>query len=121
MRVMIRMFTATYGESVSCTPMLEMRRPERAHRERDDIQPAPGHRAPEQLGELALHLGGVAPVVGGPGVAFVLRADEGAILDPRHVVGIRAGQVAAGPLRLVQADERARGHELAAQLVVLLG
>ena len=70
------------------------RRSERAHREGNDVHRAAAHAAPEKTGERVAHLDGVLPVVGRPGVALVLATDEGPVLDPRHVRGIRSRPVA---------------------------
>ncbi len=74
-----------------------------AHREGHHVHGAAPHRAFEQLVERGPHLVGVAPVVGGAGVVLVLGADEGAVLDARHVAGVRAGPEAVGPLGLRRA------------------
>ena len=80
---------------------------ERSHREGDHIHRASTHGPRVELSQLEAHLGGVVPVVGGPGILGVLTADEGAILDPCHVTGVRATQVAAGASLSVQRDQRA--------------
>src|SRR5919112_1863857 len=102
MRVMSRMETATYAESVSCTPMWLLSEPTGAI-------------------ELVAHLLRVAPVVRGPGVLLLRRADERAVLDAGDVTGVRERQVAVRPLRVVQALERPGIHEDLAERVVLLG
>ena len=122
MRVMIRMFTATYGESVSCTPMWAMRDPSgpiengTTYMVRPRIEPrnSPLQRRP--------HLGRVAPVVGGAGVDLALGADERAVLDPGDVAGVGQGEEAVRPRRGVERAERAAVDEqLAESLVLVLG
>ena len=120
MRVMILMDTATYGESVSCTPTWAIGEPERPHRERDDVHRAPAHRAPEQLGERLAHLLRVAPVVRGPGVALAGRADERPALDAGDVARVGAGEVRVRPLGVGEPLEGPGLHELPAEAVVLL-
>ena len=66
------------------------------------------------------HLERVDPVVGRPGGVLRQRADEGALLDARHVAGVRPRVVAARPEVLVQLGERAALDHLRAQGVVLL-
>ena len=67
------------------------------------------------------HLGRVAPVVGRPGVDLLLGADEGAVLDPGHVAGVRVRPVAVGALGVREPGERAGVDELLAEPVVLVG
>ncbi len=74
----------------------------------------------EELAQLGVGLLGVHPVVGRPGVRLVGRADEREVLDARHVVGVGAVQVAAGPLLLVERDEDALLHRLLRQALLLL-
>ena len=62
-----------------------------AHAERDDVHGPAAHAPAVQLGHRRLHLGRVAPVVGDAGVGLQQRADEGALLDPRDVVGVGGG------------------------------
>ena len=101
-------------------PDVRDRRAERAHREGHHVHGAAAHGAGEEVGEHLPHLGGIAPVVGGTGVLLVLRADEGAVLDPGHVARIRAGQEGARPLGLGEGLEGPRLHQLVAQTGVLL-
>ena len=56
----------------------------------------------------------------GPASASLLRADEGAVLDARHVARVGAGQVGVRPLGLVELLEGAGVDELPAEAVVLL-
>ncbi len=75
---------------------------------------------PVEIEHLGLELRGGTPVVGGAGIDLVLAGDEGAVLDPGHVGGVRQRQVAVGALGVVQALERAAVDQLLAQAVVLL-
>ena len=76
-------------------------------------------RAAEELLQLAAHLEGVFPVVGGAGVVLGERADEGAVFDARDVVGRGAGVEAAGPHLLVELEEGAGLDQLVAEQLVL--
>ena len=90
MRAMMRMFTTTYGESVSCTPMLRHRRTHRPHAERQHIHRAAPHAAAKQLLQLATHHIRIFPVVGRPGGVLRQRADERPVLHARHIVRHRS-------------------------------
>ena len=72
-------------------------RTDRAHAERQHVHGAAAHGAVEQPLELPAHLERVHPVVGGAGGVFRKRADEGAVLDARHIAGVGARVVTAGP------------------------
>ena len=74
------------------------RRAQRPHREGHHVHGAPAHRAAKQPGQRLAHLARLAPVVGRARVLLALGADEGPILDSRHVARVRAGQVGVGPL-----------------------
>ena len=71
-RVMIRIETTTYGESVISTPSWAIAAAERAHAERDHVHGAAAHAAVEELREGLAHLVRVDPVVGRAGVLLVL-------------------------------------------------
>ena len=79
------------------------------------------HAAVEEAAELLAHLGRVAPVVGRAGVVLGLGADEGAVLHPGHVPGVRQRQVGVGALGVGEPLEGAGVDEPLCQLVVLLG
>ena len=66
-----------------------------AHHERDDVHRAALHAAVVEVAHDGLHLVRVHPVVGGPAVLLVDRADVGAVLDAGHVgrVGGRVERV----------------------------
>ena len=87
-------------------------RADRAHAEGQDVHGAAAHAAAEELLELLAHHEGVFPVVGGAGVVFGERADEGAVFDAGDVVGRGAGVEAAGPELLVEPDEGAGFDQL---------
>ena len=93
-------------------------RAQRSHAERAHIQGAAAHAAVEKPGERPLHLVGVGPVVGRPGVLGLPRTDEGAVLDPGHVAGIGTGEIASRAFFFVEPDEGAALHHLPAQAVV---
>ncbi len=82
---------------------------ERAHREGHDIEGAAAHAALEQAVELGPHRGGIHPVIGRAGILLLRRADEGAVLDARHVGGVGAGQEGVGTLGGIEAQQRAGG------------
>ena len=86
---------------------LRERRPDRPHRERNDVHRAPAHAALEQAVEGRAHLGRGDPVVGRAGILFALAADEGAVLDAGDIVRVAAGEKAEGAVLGVEADERA--------------
>ena len=73
----------------------------------------------EPSAQLGVGLGGLHPVVGRAGVVLCRRADEGELLGARDVVGIRAMQVAAGALLLVERDQDALGDRLLGEPVLL--
>ena len=91
-----------------------------AHHERDDVHRPALHAARVELAHDGLHLVRVHPVVGGPAVLLVDRADVGAVLDARHVGGV-GGRVERVRLLLgVQAGERAGGDQGVGELDPLL-
>ena len=82
-----------------------------AHDERDDVhRPAP-HAALVEAPHDPLHLLGVHPVVGGPAVLLVDRADVGAVLDAGHVDRVAGGVEGVRLLGRVEAGERAGALE----------
>ena len=90
------------------------------HDVRHDVHRAALHRAVEQLADLRVGLGGVHPVVGGARLVLGGRADEGEVLDARDVVRVRAVQVAARELLLVERLEDLQLHRLGGELLLLL-
>ena len=66
------------------------------------------------------HLGGVTPVVVGPRVHLLLRADEGAVLDAGDVARVGAGEEGVGAQLRVEPDERAGVDQGLAEPVVLV-
>ena len=78
------------------------RRIRRPHDIRDDEHRAAFHRAPQQAVQLRVGLGGRGPVVRRAGFFFCRRADESELLDPRHVVRVRAMQIGARLFLFVQ-------------------
>eukprot|EP00123_Amoebidium_parasiticum_P018928 comp24322_c2_seq4/m.45818 comp24322_c2_seq4/g.45818 ORF comp24322_c2_seq4/g.45818 comp24322_c2_seq4/m.45818 type:complete len:366 (+) comp24322_c2_seq4:1012-2109(+) len=94
--------------------------PQGPHAVGDDVHGA-AHHAPIQEGfECFVHLLGVGPVVGRPGILLVARANKSATLHTRHVTRVRAGQKGVGPLVGVQADEGAGSHHEFTERFVLL-
>ena len=92
------MLTATYGESVTSTPMYESCEPSGPMLKGTTYIVRPRIAAGEEPVQLRAHLGGVHPVVRGPGVGLALGADEGAVLDPGDVARVGRGPVRARPL-----------------------
>ena len=82
-------------------------RVDRAHAVRHDVQRAALHAALEQLAHLRVRFVRGHPVVVRAGVVAILRADEGQVLDARHVRRVRVGDVAAGKGSLVELLELA--------------
>ena len=95
-------------------------RADNAHGVRYDIHRAALHRAVIDAVELFVHLLGIHPIVRGACVLLLAGADEGAILNTGNVVRVRAVQVAAGELFLVELYKLARAHRLVAKLFKLL-
>ncbi len=118
MRAMMRMFTTTYGESVSCTPICDMGEPTGPMLNASTYIVRPRMHPLNRLLQLLAHLIRVHPVVGRSGVVFRQRADERAVLHARHIARVRARIIAARPKLLVQLDERAARHHLGAQRFV---
>ena len=114
-RVIVRMLTATYGESVISTPMYDSGEPSGPMLNGTTYIVRPAHASPEQPVERRPHLGGVLPVVRGPGVDLALGADERAVLDAGDVFGIGTRPVRAGAALRVERDEGAGLDELLAE------
>ena len=94
------------------------RRVQRAHGERNHVHRAALHATLEQAEQLLLHLGGVGPIVGRPGLVAGFRANEGAIFHAGDVARVRTGEIGAGPLLFVEFDERAAlDHQVTEHLV----
>ena len=90
------------------------------HAEGDDVHGPPVHAALELLVESGPHLLRGHPVVGGARILLLFGADEGAVLDARHVAGVGAGKKAVGPLFRVQAGVDAGLDQLVAESIVFL-
>ena len=106
-RVMIFIEATTYGLSVSSTPNIGFGASTGPMQNGTTYIVRPRHAAGVQRRHRRLHLVRRHPVVRRAGVGRVDRADEGALLDPRHVTGVGPGQERAGPLDRVEADQRA--------------
>ena len=121
MRVMIRIDTATYAESVSCTPMWAMRDPSgpiekgTTYIVRPRIAPSYNVRISARM------IVGVAPVVVRSCEVGRCGADERAVLDTGDVGGVGVRPVAVGALGVGESGERAGLDEAGGQAVVLLG
>ena len=120
MRVMIRMETATYGESVSSTPMWAIGEPSgpiengTTYIVRPSMQPS---KRPLSVSRISA---GSRQLLVGPGVVLVLGADERAVLDARDVARVGEREVASSGAWRRRALEGARVDELLAEAVVLL-
>ena len=93
------------------------------HGVRDHVHGPPFHGAVTDAALAEEHLPHLVrghPVIGGTGVLLLLAADQGPVLHPGHVVGVRPMQVAAGELFLIEFDEDPLFHGLPAQLLKLL-
>jgi hypothetical protein len=62
----------------------------RPHDVRDDEHRAAFHRAPQHPVQFRVGLVGLGPIVGRAGFLFRRRADQRELLNPRHVVWVRA-------------------------------
>ena len=120
MRAMMRMFTTTYGESVSCTPICAIGEPIGPMLNGSTYIVRPRMQPSNSSLQLAPHFVGIDPVVGRAGVVLRQRADERAVLDARHVARVGPRVVTARPELLVELDERAARNHLRAQRVVFL-
>ncbi len=93
-------------------------RSQRAHAEGDHVHRAAAHASREQPAQRGAHFVGRDPVVGRSGVGLVAAANKGAILDARHVAGIRAGEIAIAAFFRIEAFQCSGGDHLIAQIVV---
>ena len=98
MRVMMRMFTTTYGESVSSTPMWAMGEPSGPMLNGITYIVRPRMQPSNRPCSVALHLRRLDPVVVGAGVVLLLTADEGAVFHARHIRGVGAREEAVRAL-----------------------
>ncbi len=90
------------------------------HDERDHVHRAALHAALVEATHEGLHLLGVHPVVGGPRILLVERADVGAVLDPRDIDRVGGGVEGVRLDVGVEAGERAGRHEGVGELGPLL-
>ena len=88
------------------------------HDEGNNVHGAAAHRALEQTGQSLLHFDGIAPVIGRAGALFGLGADEGALLDTCHVVGIGESGVGVREFVIAQADKGSGVHQLLREAVI---
>jgi hypothetical protein len=94
-------------------------RADRPHGEREHVHRPAAHGAGQERSQGRAHLRRVGPVVRRPGVVRLLAADEGAVLDPRHVRRVRTGQEAVRAQRRVQPDQGAFLDEFVGQTLPL--
>ena len=95
-------------------------RSDRPHAERQHVHRAARHGAAEQLFQLRRISYGFTQLLVGPAPSFDSEQTKVRCSTRATSLAIRAGVVAAGPQVLIQRDERAALHHLAAQKVVLL-
>ena len=119
MRAMTLIDTTTYAESVISTPNIGLSASRWPMHEGHDVHRAAPHAAPVELGHDRLHLLRVHPVVGGPRVLLVDRADEGAVLDARDVGGVGLGEERVGLDLRVEPGEGAALDERGGQRLPL--
>src|SRR5712691_6900520 len=67
-------------------------RAERPHGERNHIQGSTAHASVEKLVQSCAHVPGMDPVVCRTCIFLLLRADEGSVFGPSHIIGIREGK-----------------------------
>ena len=121
MRVMIRMFTATYTESVSCTPTWLLSEPSgpiengTTYIVRPRIEPANSSLKASRISPGSRQLL-VGPASSSVAMQMNVRSSTRATSP-----GIREGQVGTRPLCVGEALEGPRLDELGAQALVLLG
>jgi len=89
----------------------------RAHAEADDVERAPARARGKEPREALAHRRGLAPVVQRPRALAPRAADEGRLLDARHVARRRAREEGRGPRG--DALERAVRDELGGQRLEL--
>jgi hypothetical protein len=111
MRVISFMLAATYALSVISTPQREVG---------DHVHRASAHAAVEQRFHLAPRVRRGHPQVVRPGILLLFRADEGQVLDARHVRRMRPVQVAARERGLVELEQGAGGLHLPDELAILV-
>ena len=95
----VRMLTATYAESVSCTPMCAMGEPSGPIENGTTYIVRPRIAPVNELEHLGPHLAGSRQLLVGPASLLGRRADERAVLDPGDVARIGVRPVAVRPLR----------------------
>ena len=119
-RVMIRIETATYAESVISTPSWEISPPSGPMQNGTTYITRPRMHPSKISGERLAHLVGRDPVVRRPRVLLPFGADERAVLHPGHVRGIRPAPEAVRPQLRIQPGERPVLHQQAGQPVPLI-
>ena len=113
-RVIVRIDTTTYSESVISTPSFGILGAERAHAERHHVHRAAAHAAAVQVGHRSSRISaGSIQLLVGPASIFALGTDEGARFDAGHVGRVGQRQVRVRLLLLVQLAEGARRRRAA--------
>ena len=90
-------------------------RSQRSHAEWDYVHCATAHAPVEQAVQGRAHFLGIDPVVGRPGVFFLLRANERAVLDPRDVVRVGPREKTVRAFFGVEGNQRPGGDHFFAQ------
>ena len=126
MRVMVRMETATYAESVISTPIAESGGAERAHAERDDVHRPAAHRAAEDALPSPSHPWKISRISAGAfqwlvGPASSSFSEQMKVRSSTRATSRRVGGgvVRVRALDRVELRERALVDELLAQALVL--
>ena len=120
MRVMIFMFTTTYGESVISTPIWAMSEPSGPMLKGMTYIVRPFMQPSNRPSSMPFISSGSIQLFVGPASSLLLRADVRAVFDAGDVARVGSGEEAVRPLLGVQLDERAGVDHLLAQAVVLL-
>ncbi len=118
---MMRMDTATYGESVISTPMWAIGEPSGPMENGTTYMVRPRIDPVNRSVRVARISPGSRQLLVGPASDSSVGADEGAVLDPGHVGRVRPRPITVGPLGIRQPGERSRIHQQLAKPVVLLG
>ena len=100
--------------------VLGERRAHRTHAVGNHVHGTALHGAGADAVQHGVHFHGVHPVVGGACVFLLLAADEGAALHTGHIAGVRAVEIAAGQLLLVQLIDLTGGAGLFPQSLQLI-
>ena len=99
---------------------LGYRRTNWTHAKWNDVHGAPLHTPIIDLKQLALHFTWRLPIIGGPRILRIDRADKGPALNTRHISGIGSKKETIGTLLLIQSNGDTCILHLVHQGIVLL-